>query len=1556
MKGIYKRSLSLLLALAIIFPFFGNVATSLAGTGVANDPYSVSEFQSEYKDGTETVVEGYIVGYRTGTTSMSKTANDDKNIVIAESADETDINKTVPIKLTSGSQLRPKLGLVTNPDLLGKKVSITGKSIKYYGSLGLEASDMKLLEDSNPGETSRETKEENIPEINAGLSIYVADDGKWSDKIYEHSSEDLRLNNDSEDAYTLSQNGEVVYKHHPIYTDKTGILFSDVKHGEYTVKLTLPEGYTIDDRTFNSEKVTKSEDGDFNIKVDGKTFYQFYSIYINKDTSIEREKIKFTFDANGGQFSDSTSEKVSVFEKNTKYSLPENPTREGYRIGGWYTPEGKFINVSTIQNLTEDTVLTFRWIKQYTISYENNIAEADGVKTIQPKKVDANTNYTLPKPYPASTENYEFMGWDLDGDGNVDKQAGETIKITADTTLNYVWKDLNAPEEYTLTIDASEEGVTIDEAKKVVEADENGKLTLPYAFESKLAKEGYSLKGYEVVEGTVLVDGKEVTELTQYQRNITISSDVVLKPIFETTKGQLQLIIKGENGNVQRETLKVVAVGEDGTEYPFTSKSYSGNDATWKTAEEALESGKYTIKITGLDGKEVDTLEPFGHSEVQLNTTSKVNEDGTITIETKFIDDKPYNSFARFYVNLKESEYTLTYKLNKEVQGVTAPEAVKAAKGTEVTLPELPREQRITDSYSFLGYDTNGDGKTDAQAGDKVVLDSNKEVVLIYEGNYGKLNFTFHTDEFKGDTWQTGRVTKLEDLTGFEVVVKDSAGKVIENVETTAKGEIRFNKLPADAYTFEIKLPENYKLVKIADANASAITDYETIVEFEGNTIKLPFLGDNLSLGKSLYVQVEEVVKHTLTIDASEEGVTIDEAKKVVEADENGKLTLPYAFESKLAKEGYSLKGYEVVEGTVLVDGKEVTELTQYQRNITISSDVVLKPIFETTKGQLQLIIKGENGNVQRETLKVVAVGEDGTEYPFTSKSYSGNDATWKTAEEALESGKYTIKITGLDGKEVDTLEPFGHSEVQLNTTSKVNEDGTITIETKFIDDKPYNSFARFYVNLKESEYTLTYKLNKEVQGVTAPEAVKAAKGTEVTLPELPREQRITDSYSFLGYDTNGDGKTDAQAGDKVVLDSNKEVVLIYEGNYGKLNFTFHTDEFKGDTWKTGRVTRIEDLTGFEIVVKDSAGKVIENVETTAKGEIRFNKLPADAYTFEIKLPENYKLVKVADANASSSTDYQTIVEFEGNTIKLPFLGDNLSLGKSLYVQVEEVEKKFGWDQNGDNWNYYDKDGSQVKSAWRWAPILDKDGQPTGKYNWKYFDSKGNNIAQIYTENGSSWLSQAGPTTQYYRGWWTNTENNSEYFFRLSSGSMVTGRQYIDGHWMYFRKSGTVALGWQFFDGHWNFSDRKTGYQAVSEWKWAPILDENGQETGKYNWKYFNGNGHSIDQIYTENGVSWLSQAGPTKQYHRGWWTNPANGAKYFFRLTSGTMVKGEQFIDGAWRFFRKSGTMATGWQKVDGSWKFYRIGTGTRVTGRQFIDGKWYDFDQSGAVKGSRY
>ena len=326
---------------------------------------------------------------------------------------------------------------------------------------------------------------------------------------------------------------------------------------------------------------------------------------------------------------------------------------------------------------------------------------------------------------------------------------------------------------------------------------------------------------------------------------------------------------------------------------------------------------------------------------------------------------------------------------------------------------------------------------------------------------------------------------------------------------------------------------------------------------------------------------------------------------------------------------------------------------------------------------------------------------------------------------------------------------------------------------------------------------------------------------------------------------------------------------------------------------------------------------------------------------------QTYMVIEIDD-NQAHFVAYKMKYE-NGQMVKEPRIYDEFYVTKAVEEKPEDT--KFGWVRNGDNWNYYDKDGSQVKSAWRWAPLLDEDGNPTTKYNWKYFDSKGNSINQIYTENGSSWLSVAGPSLQYHRGWWLNRENNEEYYFRKNSGSMVKGRQFIDNNWMFFRNSGTLALGWQFFDGHWNFADRMTGYLAISEWKWAPIIDKEGKETGKYNWKYFNSRGYSIDQIYTENGLSWLSVTGPMRQYHKGWWTNPSNGYTYFFRLTTGTMAKGEQFINGTWRFFRKSGTMATGWQLVNGTWKFYRIGTGTRVSGRQFIDGRWREFAKDGSL-----
>lgn len=111
------------------------------GNGSESSPYSTSQVLSGAATGSNVWVAGYIVGYIPDKTFSEAVIGADgavqTNVIIANTADETNINKCIPVQLPSGD-LRTAVNLSTNPGNLGKKLSYYGEITTYFGTTGLK--------------------------------------------------------------------------------------------------------------------------------------------------------------------------------------------------------------------------------------------------------------------------------------------------------------------------------------------------------------------------------------------------------------------------------------------------------------------------------------------------------------------------------------------------------------------------------------------------------------------------------------------------------------------------------------------------------------------------------------------------------------------------------------------------------------------------------------------------------------------------------------------------------------------------------------------------------------------------------------------------------------------------------------------------------------------------------------------------------------------------------------------------------------------------------------------------------------------------------------------------------------------------------------------------------------------------------------------------------------------------------------------------------------------------------------------------------------------------
>lgn len=119
---------------------------STGGDGTAENPYGVADVLGG-KTATGVWVTGYIVGWintagdkfevsaETATFSVPATIN--TNLLMAASADETNVSKCIPVQLPSGA-IRSDLNLVDNPGNLGKQVTLKCDITTYFSLNGLK--------------------------------------------------------------------------------------------------------------------------------------------------------------------------------------------------------------------------------------------------------------------------------------------------------------------------------------------------------------------------------------------------------------------------------------------------------------------------------------------------------------------------------------------------------------------------------------------------------------------------------------------------------------------------------------------------------------------------------------------------------------------------------------------------------------------------------------------------------------------------------------------------------------------------------------------------------------------------------------------------------------------------------------------------------------------------------------------------------------------------------------------------------------------------------------------------------------------------------------------------------------------------------------------------------------------------------------------------------------------------------------------------------------------------------------------------------------------------
>ena len=330
--------------------------------------------------------------------------------------------------------------------------------------------------------------------------------------------------------------------------------------------------------------------------------------------------VDVVFDAGDGTWNDNTTGTKTVpTTPGEKTTVPGTVTREGYEFAGWkassasYSDLGKNDTETTAVKAGEPVTYTAQWtVKTYTITFDKNLAEAEGTTADQTYTVEDMGAKLNQNGYIHATK--DFAGWSTTPDGTVeyadeaavaDRLKQAILNSNGTLSLYAVWQNKGAED-----VKFDPAGGQWDDAAtdvKNVPTIPGEKATVP----GIVIREGYEFAGWKASSTSYGDLGKNDTETTAVKagESVTYTAQWTAKTytiIFDKNLADAEGSTADQTYNVEMANAKLNANGFTHATKDFVGWSLTAGGAV-QFADEAAIEGKLKEAILNSTG----TLELF---------------------------------------------------------------------------------------------------------------------------------------------------------------------------------------------------------------------------------------------------------------------------------------------------------------------------------------------------------------------------------------------------------------------------------------------------------------------------------------------------------------------------------------------------------------------------------------------------------------------------------------------------------------------------------------------------------------------------------------------------------------------------------------------------------------------------------------------------------------------------------------------------------------------------------------------------------------------------------